>query len=216
MWVVKLSYDGSGLFYGGLTKKYNITLSGYNLSSYIRNGKFHVVSVGRVFGKEKNIKKALKELKNYKHMIYFEEINGFIILSLTENKPSRIFYSPLFIYPSPILIENGKYTMTVGSWSRKEIEKLMKQCEKFPGYKLISLKEEKIRNISITGVQPDLTDKQRAVYELAVKKGYYEYPKKITLKELAKLSGISYSTLQQHLSYAEKKVGNFMLGRIPA
>jgi predicted DNA binding protein len=215
MWVVKVSYDGSGLFYGGLSKKYNITLSGYNLSNYERKGRFHVVSVGRISGEEENIRKALRELKNYKDMIYFEKTNDFIILSLTEKKPSHAFYSPLFIYPSPIVIEKGVYTITVASWSRKEIEKLLKACEKFPNYKLISLKEERITNISITGIQPDLTDKQKRAYELAVEKGYYEYPKKITLKELAKLSKISYSTFQQHISYAEKKIGNFMLGKIP-
>jgi len=216
MWVVKLSYDGSKLYYGGLTKKHNISLRGYNLSSYDSSGKFYVTSVGRVYGDEKNIKLAIKDLKKYKYLINLEETNGFIIVTLTEKEPSRVFYNPMFIYPAPINIKNGIYTLTIASWFRTEIEKLLKQCEKFPSYKLLSLKQDKITNISITGIQPNLTNKQRTAYELAVKSGYYEYPKKITLIELAKMFGVSYSTFQQHLSYAEKKIGNYMLGKIPA
>ena len=212
MWVVKLSYDGSSLYYGSLTKKHNITLKGYNLSSYDKAGKFCVTSVGRVYGLEENIKNALKDLRKYKGLINVEETNGFIILTLIENERSRVFYSPMFIYPSPIVIKDGTYYLTIGSWFRKDIEKLLKECEKFPEYKLMSLKQQKITNISITGVQPDLTEKQRKAYELAVEKGYYEVPKKIKLEELAKIFGVSYSTFQQHLSYAEKKVGEFMRG----
>ena len=108
---------------------------------------------------------------------------------------------------------NGNYTYHLGSWERKEIEKLLTFVEKNYDYKLLSFKQEKIQNISILGVQPNLTEKQKNVFELAVKKGYYEYPKKIELKELAKLSGIAYSTFQQHLKYAERKINKFFYGK---
>jgi predicted DNA binding protein len=51
-----------------------------------------------------------------------------------------------------------------------------------------------------------LSEKQREVFNLAVSKGYYEVPKKLTLKELAEITGIRASTLQEHLSKAESKL----------
>ena len=47
---------------------------------------------------------------------------------------------------------------------------------------------------------------QKRAVELAIEKGYYEIPRKIELKELADLMGISYSTYQVHLRKAERNL----------
>ncbi|MBN2122413.1 helix-turn-helix domain-containing protein [Candidatus Micrarchaeota archaeon] len=51
-----------------------------------------------------------------------------------------------------------------------------------------------------------LSEKQREIFNLAVSKGYYEVPKKLTIRELAGITGIKASTLQEHLSKAESKL----------
>ena len=51
-----------------------------------------------------------------------------------------------------------------------------------------------------------ITDKQKAALETAVAHGYYHYPRKTTVEELAKISGISRSTFQEHLRKAEAKL----------
>lgn len=51
-----------------------------------------------------------------------------------------------------------------------------------------------------------LSEKQREIFNLAVSKGYYEVPKRLTLRELAEATGIKASTLQEHLSKAESKL----------
>ena len=76
-------------------------------------------------------------------------------------------------------------------------------------YEIFSLKKEKISNISVTNIKPNLTDKQKNAYDLAVKQGYYEYPKKTEIRKLAKITGLSSSTFQQHLRNAEKKLSSF-------
>jgi predicted DNA binding protein len=55
-------------------------------------------------------------------------------------------------------------------------------------------------------LHPELTDKQKTAIELAIKNGYYEYPRKIELKKLAKIMKVSYSTYQAHLRKAEKSL----------
>ena len=51
-----------------------------------------------------------------------------------------------------------------------------------------------------------LTEKQREVLELAVRRGYYEDGSEITLKQLADELGIARSTIGEHLKRAETEV----------
>jgi predicted DNA binding protein len=51
-----------------------------------------------------------------------------------------------------------------------------------------------------------LTSRQEAIICAAFEKGYYDYPKRITIKELAKIFDISPSTLGEILQRGEKKI----------
>jgi predicted DNA binding protein len=51
-----------------------------------------------------------------------------------------------------------------------------------------------------------LTNRQEEIVKAAFEKGYYDYPKKITMKELARIFYISPSTLSEILQRGEKKV----------
>lgn len=51
-----------------------------------------------------------------------------------------------------------------------------------------------------------LTSKQDKVIKIAFEKGYYDYPKGITLRELSKIFKISFSTLNEILRRGEKKI----------
>ncbi|SEP10384.1 HTH DNA binding domain-containing protein [Halogranum amylolyticum] len=51
-----------------------------------------------------------------------------------------------------------------------------------------------------------LSHRQREVFQLARKRGYYQHPKAITAGELAAELGITTSTFHEHLHKAEAKV----------
>lgn len=51
-----------------------------------------------------------------------------------------------------------------------------------------------------------LTERQEQIIHAAIEKGYYNYPKKITIKELALMFDISPSTLGEILQRSEKKI----------
>jgi predicted DNA binding protein len=51
-----------------------------------------------------------------------------------------------------------------------------------------------------------LSEKQLKIFKLACDYGYYEMPKKITIEQMAQRSGISQSTLAEHLRKAETKL----------
>ncbi len=51
-----------------------------------------------------------------------------------------------------------------------------------------------------------LTKRQEEIIQAAFQKGYYDCPKRITVKELAKIFDISQSTLGEILQRGEKKI----------
>ena len=51
-----------------------------------------------------------------------------------------------------------------------------------------------------------LTSRQDEIIKIAFEKGYYEYPKKISLRELSKILKISFSTLNEILHRGERKI----------
>jgi predicted DNA binding protein len=69
---------------------------------------------------------------------------------------------------------------------------------------------ENYNTLFLTHILPKLSAKQRETLNLAVKEGYYNFPRKINLDGLAKLLKLSKPTVQQHLRTAEKKMMPFL------
>ena len=75
---------------------------------------------------------------------------------------------------------------------------------------LDKLKHEKVdvkilRLTSVADVE-SLTSRQRSIVEVALEEGYFDYPRRIMLRSLAKKVGVSASTVSEVLRRAEKKI----------
>jgi|ECHhosMinimDraft_1075155.scaffolds.fasta_scaffold01111_5 hypothetical protein len=67
----------------------------------------------------------------------------------------------------------------------------------------------KIEDITITTIPHndiDLTSEEFTILITALQSGYFEYPRKVTAKEIAKKIGIHSSTFLYHIRNAEKKI----------
>jgi len=215
MWTAKIIFDGSNALIGSKTLKHKVNIFAFPLSySYEKN--WVIVHItGDILGKENNIKKFIKDFKKQKRTINFELNNNFFIGTIKEPLTAKNLYNKDLIHLAPALIdENGQEFITIGSFNRKSLEKVIKTLHRFGETKLIYIKEKKIKNISIIQLHPELTLKQKQAIELAIKYGYYKYPRKIELKKLAKLMKISYSTYQAHLRKTEQKLLPFFFEKI--
>jgi len=65
------------------------------------------------------------------------------------------------------------------------------------------IKLHKIKEMERCGI---LTNKQEQILRIALMRGYFDYPKRISLRELAALFGISISTASEILRKGQKKV----------
>lgn len=114
-----------------------------------------------------------------------------------------------FVHSAPVRIENGQEYWEVGfAGDRDEIETAIDHiCE--DGSAEVSV--ETVTSTPTGGSERKhrmdaLTTTQREVFELARKRGYYQWPRGVSTRELADALDISKTTMLDHLRKAESKL----------
>lgn len=207
MWHLILKLPSDKQFMGILAINHKVSLTGYPLSYWKDKNFLYLLSAGFIFGDEKNKKTLIREIKNSKEVVNFESSKDFIISVTKQPLFSEPVYNPRIIRPNPVIInKEGYHIWDLACFDRKILSKVIDFSTKFLGAIIISFKDEKISNVSFTKILPELTDKQKNAMGLAIKSGYYNYPKSVKLESLAKSFGTSYSTFQAHLKKAEGRI----------
>jgi len=218
MWTLKFRAKEEWNLYNSRTVKFNIKLQFYSRNYYIKGKKIYFINSGIVFGEEKDKEKFFLDLKKDKKIKELETNKDFFISVYSETATServealKAVYNKKLTFLKPVVFDSeGWEWWEVSSFDRTDLEKIIKEAEKMGSvnFELLFLKEQKIKDLMIYSAMPNLTDKQKKVFDLAVSSGYYGYPKKVKLVDLAKKVGISLSTFQFHLAKAEGKLMPF-------
>ncbi len=213
MWVAKIKIDSKGTLIGTKAKKYHVNVFAFPLSYYYGKKWIVLHIAGNLIGKDNDKKSFIKELEKEKKVVNFEVKDDFFIGMIKDPIFLKILYSKDIIHvEAPFISEEGYEVMCVGCFEKQPLIKIVKILEKKYSGELISIEQKKIKSISVIKISSDLTDKQKQAMHLAIKNGYYNYPRKIDLPKLAKLMGISYSTFQAHLRKAEQKLIPYSFG----
>jgi predicted DNA binding protein len=164
-------------------------------------------------GEEAKVKGFIADLKRDPKVILAEEKGRmFFLLEKADSKAVK-FFNPKLIFIKPVLLDkNGWETWEVGSWDKKIVSDFVNSVKKeMPESKLIKFVRTKLDQVFFPKLMPDLTEKQKRALELAVEQGFYQTPRKIGLRKLAEIMGVSLSTFEQHLQAAESKMMPNML-----
>ena len=208
MWVMKLRLESKDQFLGRMAIKHKVSMTGYPLSYYKDDNWIYLIACGFMFGKEKNKNAMFKDIKKQPEFVKIEIKNDFAIIITKQPLFAEPVYDPRIIRPEPIIINHKekKHIWNLASFDKKLLVEVHKFAKKYLGGEILKLKYEKISNISITRLLPELTKKQKHALEIAINNGYYDYPKKINMEKLAGMMKVSYSTYQAHLKKAEGKI----------
>ena len=208
MWILKLKVDSKKQFLGRMALKHNVSMTGYPLSYYKDDKSLYVILCGFMFGKEKNKKELVKDLKKQPELVKLEFKNDFAVIITKQPIFTEPVWDARIIRLSPHIINHKekKHTWDLASFDRTKLEQVLAFAKKYLNAEILKFKEEKISNITITRLLPELTKKQKQALEIAINNGYYDYPKKVTMEKLAEIMGVSYSTYQQHLKTTESKI----------
>ncbi len=207
MWIAKVKFDEKETLIGTKAIKHKISLFVFILSFFYEKNYIVVHIAGNILGNKENIIKFVKDLKKEKRVVEIELNGNFFVGTIKEPIFAKYLYNKNIIQVAPALItDKGYEIVNVGSFEKKHLERFIDILERKLNGQLISIQQKKIKSISVIKVAPELTDKQKQAIELAIKKGYYTSPRKISVQELAKISGLSFSTFQVHLRKAEEKL----------
>ena len=208
MWILKLVVDSRTQFLGRMALKHHVSITGYILTHYKDKNWIYSTACGFMFGNEKNKNDLIKDIKKQKEFVNLDFKNDFAIIVTKQPLIAEPMYDSriLWIEPTIINYKEGKNVWNMASFDRIVLQKVYTFAKKHFNAEIIKFKQEKISNISIISILPELTKKQKQALEIAISKGYYDYPKKSKLEYLAKLMNVSYSTYQAHLKKAEGKI----------
>lgn len=223
MWVLKFKSREEFNLYNERCMKFKVKIYFYSMDYYVEKDKIYFINAGILFGEEKDKNSFFRDLKKDKQIKNLE-VNGDSFISIYSEKKSSLrvealktIYNKKIIFLKPTVFdEEGFEEWEVGSFDRKNLEKIVefsKKLQKRFGkgiFQLLKLKEEKIDSLILPSIVPNLSSQQKKVLDLAIEKGYYNYPRKIKVEDLAKILNISRSTCQFHLAKAEAKMIPFL------
>lgn len=129
-------------------------------------------------------------------------------------KAASTFYEKIFsleMMPSTIIIHNGNEYWSIfvyDSKLRETLEKLS-QIENIE-YEILGIGNvkafEEVPADVIEEISSSLSAKQKKVLVEAYRSGYFEYPRRVNLNDLAKKLGLAKSTCLHHIRLSEQKI----------
>ncbi|MDP1695009.1 MAG: helix-turn-helix domain-containing protein [Candidatus Woesearchaeota archaeon] len=218
MWIARFRLRDEEDIYSPLCKKYKIDFLAKPHTHYEKHGKINLIVGGIISGSEEDKQKFLVELKKDKRVKKVEIAHEFILIhaqhlsSREIQHEIKVFYNPQYIIIKPVKVaKDGWEYWEVGCLDRNELNKLISAAVKHYQGELFSIKQEKVKSITSLEFTPLFTKKQFEALKLAFERGYYNYPRRLTLPELAKGIKRSYTTFQEHLRKAENKLISYYL-----
>ncbi|APX00132.1 XRE family transcriptional regulator [Halobiforma lacisalsi AJ5] len=116
------------------------------------------------------------------------------------------------LYQPPTIHRHGWEHYTVIAFDEGDVRALLRDLEADRDIDVLSktaVAEQTIPHSMLAPVDQlfeDLTERQLAALRLALESGYYEQPRKTSLRELAERTSVARSTYEEHLRKAENKL----------
>ena len=162
-------------------------------------------------GKEEKLNDILQEIKNHPDVCRVDVSplrNGGVLGSVITNKCvacKALTGSDCFL-SSAMSLGDGRVEWRLITGGEGSLAELFKKLVEYGC-------EVELTSTTHLSKKTMLTTRQEEIVRMAFEKGYYDYPKKITIKELAKIFNISPSTLNEILQRGEKKVMRWYFNR---
>ncbi|MXR40462.1 XRE family transcriptional regulator [Halobaculum sp. WSA2] len=116
------------------------------------------------------------------------------------------------LYQSPTIYRQGWEHYTVVAFDGADIRELLGDLRSDRDIELLSKTSISDTQIPHSMLAPagqlfeNITDRQLAALQLALESGYYEQPRKTSLRDLAEQTAVARSTYEEHLRKAENKL----------
>ena len=208
MWItrIKIKHD---CVIGNRCEKFGVTTTGTPFNVFVEKGITNSPQVQTLHGDEENIKDFIKDLKKDKRITHLEvEGNTAFFIEVRKEKIPATFHHIKLIFVKPVFVDKQGYEYwEVASWKKSILTEFIAKMEKELGkVEVLKIEETKLTDIYFAHLLPKLTSNQKRAIELAFENGFYAWPKRTDLGELAKIMKVSVPTYREHLKRAEEKL----------
>lgn len=203
MWVADLKILKEKSTAVKATERFNVVIQSFYLNVFKHRGKAFVNRVIVVKGPDKNA-----------YIDFFKKIPSITIRAVEGDKVfychkpinalnSRVADSTV-TFVKPVTASKGFEYWTVASWDKKKLTAFIRKVGKVKGVKVtvLSLKQKEV-DIFLSSALNKLSAKQLNALTKAVAMGYYEFPRRHSLEQVAASEDVDESTLREHLRKAE-------------
>lgn len=210
MWIAKLKIKHDCTI-GNRCKRFKCFSYSIPLGSWRHNSLEYTSERHTIEGDEENVKEFITDLKKDNRVKNLEVSKNTVFFVGTRKKgkiPSAYWNQKIFFVKPVFVDKEGFEYWEIASCKKEEITAFIDGVKKEKGLTLEIQKIQKapFADIHFPRTMPNLTQKQKRAFELAIENGYYKFPRKSDLGKLAKIMGVSVSTCQEHLRKAEEKI----------
>lgn len=209
MWVAKLRIWHEDCLIIHRAKKFNVAVMTYPIGEFQKGGRAYFTAVNTMQGREEDKDAFMEDLGKDRQVDKIER-NGDMFFMLNSRDPKtrhlRGYRESQVFLVRPIVQKGGFEYWEIASWGKEGVVDFYNYSKSIRQTELLKMKEEKLTDVYVPNIMQKLTEKQRQAIETAYQSGYYEYPKKTDLRELAKKAKIALPTFQEHLKKAENKL----------
>ena len=213
---MKFWHEGSAII--PLAQKYKLTFLTFPMNRFSKGKDIFLTMAHIVIGNEESKKAYIDEISKNPKYENLEYEGNLVIYTLRAKKGAshmQMYLRPELIFVKPIVIKpDGFEHLEVAALDKKVLTDFLGIAQKWVKIEVQKISKEKVRDLYIPHVMPDITEKQKKAIALAYRNGYYEVPKQIDVQRLAKIAKLSPSTYQEHLRKAEQKLIPFFLENI--
>jgi len=212
MWITKLQLQHKDCPIVMRCVRFGVIVLSYPSTWYEHRGvKYATTNCFFQDSDEKKKKAFLEDLKADKRITKVDVAGDIFTYEINLGKEGEhvmLYHTKRIFFARPVTNHYDGYEYwEVASWERKDLEKFIVELEKHMDIcNILRFENSPLNNIYVPNVMPSLSKQQKIALELAYEQGYYSYPRKVTLRQLAKKSKVGLSTFQEHLRKAELRI----------
>ena len=212
MWITKLKLKHDDCPIVNRCQKFNLVVFSYPSTWYEKNNKKFATTTCYFQSSDENQKnKFIEDLKSDRRISNLEVSGDVFTYEINLGKEGEhvmLYHTKQIIFVKPVVNHfDGHEYWEVASWKRDALEDFIKELKSHMGVcKIMKMENSPLTDVYFPNVMPKISKSQREALEIAFQNGYYSYPRKMTLKQLAKIAKIGISTFQEHLRRAELKL----------
>jgi len=164
--------------------------------SYVKVGEETLINA-HLYRSVNNIVEELMQLPCVKNVIVINKTKDLYTIRVMCSCPlSKMFSKAMIIPPVPFEVRDGVAYWDLSSLEDDAVFDEFRRGAKEAGGAVRIVKRK----------NNGLTDRQREILKVAISEGYYDFPRRITLSQLAEKLGVSKATLSEMLMKIESKI----------